>query len=95
MGSWCGAGILFMSHAVNQEHPEPMRVWPVNMPGGNVFFEFCPIRLKGWTMEPKTDYVLRYRMVIHDGPMPSQTAEGLWTQFVSPPRISPVARDTQ
>ncbi|MCA1747548.1 MAG: PmoA family protein, partial [Bacteroidales bacterium] len=30
------SGILFMSHPANREHPEPMRVWPTDMPNGGL-----------------------------------------------------------
>jgi uncharacterized protein YceK len=80
------SGILFLSHPGNQEHPEPMRVWPLDANGGrgDMFFEFCPIRLNAWTLEPQKQYVLRYRMIVYDGTLKPQTAEVLWNDFVQP-----------
>ena len=36
------SGILFLSHPLNREHPEPVRVWPEDANGnrGDLFFEF-------------------------------------------------------
>jgi hypothetical protein len=80
------AGVLFLSHVANREHPEPMRVWPENGgPNGVMFFEFCPIRHNAWTLKPNTDYVLRYRMLIYDGKINPDTAETLWKNFSQPP----------
>lgn len=80
------SGVLFLSHCGNRQHPEPMRVWPPDMNGrGDVFFEFCPIRLADWNLEPGQEYVLRYRMVVYDGTLKPQTAEVLWKNFVNPP----------
>jgi len=82
------SGILFLSHTQNQDHPEPMRVWPLNGNGGrgDMFFEFCPIRLNPWTLEPQKEYVLRYRMIVYDGTLKPETAEALWNEFVQPAR---------
>jgi hypothetical protein len=80
------AGVLFLSHAANREHPEPMRVWPESGgPNGVMFFEFCPIRHNAWTLKPNTEYVLRYRMLIYDGTITPETAEVLWKNFAQPP----------
>ena len=80
------AGVLFLSHLANREHPEPMRVWPDTTKGdGLFFFEFCPIRLNAWTLKPNNEYVLRYRMVVYDGNLKSDTAETLWKNFAQPP----------
>lgn len=83
------SGILFMSHPGNKEHPEPMRVWPVdgNEGRGDMFFEFCPIRHKEWRIEPDTDYQLKYRMVVFDGVLTAQEAEAYWRAFASIPQI--------
>jgi len=79
------SGILFMSHPVNREFPEPMRVWPENMNGhGDLFFEFCPIRDKSWELKPGNDYVLKYRMLVYDGKIDSQLAERIWIDFANP-----------
>jgi len=83
------SGVLFLSHTANREHPEPMRVWPEKSAG--VFFEFCPIRLKEWILEPNTEYVLRYRMVVYDGKLKPETMETLWQSYT---RASVITRKT-
>ncbi len=84
------SGVLFLSHSANREHPEPMRVWPTNVVGGrgDMFFEFCPIRHKSWTLESQKEYVLRYRMIVYDGKFNPATAETLWKNYTQPPVIT-------
>jgi len=84
------SGIVFLSHFANRDHPEPMRVWPLDAAGGKgyMFFEFCPIRIKSWTLYPDKRYELRYRMIVYDGKMSSETAEALWQNYVRRPAIN-------
>ena len=77
------SGILFMSHPDNREHPEPMRVWPEELSGGQLLFEFCPIRHREWIILPGRDYTLKYRMVIFDGEFTPEQAETYWKKFAS------------
>ncbi len=83
-------GTLFISNPANREHPEPMRVWPEDIikDNGDMFFEFCPIRIKGWQFEPEKEYSLRYRIIVYDGKITSQTAEELWKNYAYPPVIT-------
>jgi len=80
------AGIVFMSHPENREHPEPMRVWPMDANGGrgDLFVEFCPIRLKSWVLEPGIKYLLQYRLVVYDGVLKPETAEAMWKEYAQP-----------
>jgi hypothetical protein len=80
------SGIIFMSHPANRSHPEPMRVWPedANNGRGDVFFEFCPIRHKPWIFYPGQEYVLRYRLVVFEGTITSETADVLWNNYAYP-----------
>lgn len=82
------AGIVFMSHPYNREHPEPMRIWPENTNGGkeNMFFEFCPIRENDWIIEPGKDYTLRYRLYVYNGEVSDEQSENLWRDFAFPPK---------
>ena len=91
-GRWCNvfgkpakgpAGILFMSHPQNHDHPEPMRIWPE----GQVFFNFCPVQKADWTLEPGETYVLRYRLYVYNGAITVEKAEGLWQDFANSPKI--------
>lgn len=77
------AGIVFMSHPDNHEHPEPMRIWS----SGQVFFNFCPIQKADWTLEPGNDYVLKYRLFVYDGTITAKEAERLWQDFANRPKI--------
>jgi len=77
------SGILFMSHPANREHPEPLRVWPEEIAGGQLFFEFCPIRHREWVILPGRDYTLKYRMVVFDGALTPEQAETYWKEFAS------------
>jgi hypothetical protein len=77
------SGILFLSHPDNRSHPEPMRMWPPDSNGGkeNMFFEFCPIRHQEWVLEAGREYVLKYRIVVFDGAISTETAEQYWKEF--------------
>lgn len=81
------SGILFLSHPENREHPEPMRVWPADVNHGELFFEFCPIRLNKWIIEPAKEYTLRYRMVVFDGAISPDEADMYWNGFAYPPEV--------
>jgi hypothetical protein len=82
------SGIVFMSHPSNREYPEPMRVWPIDQNGrGDVYFEFCPIRLKDWVLYPGNVYRLRYRMLVYDGRADKSVSERIWTDFAIPPVV--------
>jgi len=78
------AGIVFMSHPDNREFPEPMRLWP----GGDIFFNFCPIQKKAWVLEPGNKYVFNYRMFVYNGRMTAEKAERCWQDFGNPPKIA-------
>lgn len=77
------SGILFLSHPMNREHPEPMRIWPAE--NDDVFFEFCPIRHREWEIMPGEEKVLRYRMLVFTGTISTEVAERLWQDFAYPP----------
>jgi Family of unknown function (DUF6807) len=83
------SGIVFLSHPSNREYPEPMRVWPIdaNEGRGDVYFEFCPIRYKDWTLEPGNVYRLKYRMLLYDGEIDNSIAERIWNDFAFPPVV--------
>ncbi|WP_186804787.1 PmoA family protein [Limihaloglobus sulfuriphilus] len=77
------SGILFMSHPDNREHPEPIYMWDSKANGGrgDMFFQFCPIHLNPWQLNPGAEYKLRYRMVIYDGKLNTERMEILWQTF--------------
>jgi hypothetical protein len=77
------SAILFMSHPDNHEHPEPIYMWDSKANGGrgDMYFQFCPIHLNPWQLDPQTEHKLRYRMVIYDGNLNTDTMENLWQNF--------------
>jgi hypothetical protein len=83
------SGIVFFSHPSNREHPEPMRVWPIdaNNGRGDVYFEFCPIRYHDWILNPGKVYTLKYRMLVYDGKVDPSVSERIWTDFAYPPVV--------
>jgi len=84
------AGIVFMSHPANFNHPEPLRIWPTGANEGkeNVFFNFNPAQDRDWTLRPGRTYTLRYRMLVYDGATEAATAEQRWRDFAHPPRVT-------
>lgn len=83
-GKW--AGITFMSHPQNFQHPEPMRIWPPDM--RHVFFNWTPSQATDWVMEPGKDYVFRYRQFVHEGKVNVDDVERLWCDFAEPPKVT-------
>lgn len=97
MARWCVAqgalgndfgGLEMMSHPVNYNHPEPLRVWPENMNGrGDVFLNFSPTKNKDWLLVPGKSYLLKYRFLIFDNKLSMQQAEEAWQSFAHPPKV--------
>jgi len=85
------SGILFMSHPQNREHPEPMRIWPVE--NDDVFFEFCPVRHNEWRVLPGEKKILTYRMLVYTGTITTEVAERLWQDFAYPPKTTIESQD--
>ena len=79
------AGIVFMDHPNNREHPEPLRIWNQRP---EIFFNFCPVQKAEWTIEPGRTYVLKYRLYVYDGSASPGEAERLWRDFAHPPEVS-------
>jgi hypothetical protein len=61
-----------------------MRLWP----GGDIFFNFCPIQAKAWTLEEGNKYVFKYRMFVYNGKMDADKAERAWQDFGNPPKVT-------
>jgi hypothetical protein len=79
------AGVLFMDHPQNHEHPQPMRIWNGRP---EIFFNFCPVQAADWKLVPGSNYVLRYRLFVFDGAITPESAEHLWNTFGRPPLAS-------
>ncbi len=83
------SGIAFFSHPANRKHPEPVRLWPPDVNDGNgaIFFNFCPIKIEPWKIEPQKEYALRYRIVVYDGKIDAAIIEALWQSYAHTPLI--------
>jgi len=84
----CGeqwVGVTHMSHPENFRHPESMRIWPGY--DNEVFFNWSPIQLEDWVLEPGKQHVFRYRMLIHEGEVNVEDAERVWQDFGDPPFV--------
>ena len=79
------AGILFMSHPANHEHPEPVRIWDKRF--NDTFFNFCPIKQNPWTLEPGKNYVRKYRIYMYDVTITAQQAQQIWEGFAHRPQV--------
>jgi len=88
------SGIVFFSYPKNREHPEPMRVWPIdaNDGRGDMFFEFCPVRNVQWVLDTGKAYRLKYRMLVYDGNIDAGTADRLWNDFAYPPEVKTITK---
>jgi hypothetical protein len=62
-----------------------MRIWPVS--NRDVFFQFCPIRLKAWKLLPGNQYLLNYRMLVYSGIITPEIAERYWQDYANPPEV--------
>jgi hypothetical protein len=82
------AGAVLLSYPANYNHPEPLRIWPVNAQDrGDVFANFCPTKTKDWLLEPGKRYVLKYRMIIFNGRFDKEKAEAAWQDFAKLPKV--------
>ena len=84
------AGAVMMSHPVNYNHPEPLRIWPENSNGnrGDMFANFSPTKDMDWLLEPGKNYLLRYRLIVFNGDFKKEQAEAGWKYFASPPTVT-------
>ncbi len=82
LGSTYG-GAVMMSNPQNYNHPEPLRIWPINdKDRGDVFANFSPTKTTDWLLEPGKTYTLKYRMVVFNGKFTSEKAETLWQDYI-------------
>lgn len=70
-------GAALLGHPENQNHPEPIRVWPE----GNLFMTFFPTKFADWKLEPGNTYTLKYRMIVFDGELTAEMAEKEWRLY--------------
>lgn len=82
------AGVLWMSHPTNYNHPEPLRIWPENQYNrGDMFANFDPTKDRDWLLEPGKNYVLKYRFLVFNGPLDKEKSETAWKQFANPTKV--------
>lgn len=91
-------GLLVLSDPQNFNSPQPLRVWPENDQGGQVFANFSPTKNKPWPLVPGQSYTQRYRIVAFDGELTAKQAEQYWKDYAIPAEVTvepvskPVAR---
>ncbi len=79
-GHWCGTTIL--DHPENFRFPQPVRLHP-KLP----YFVFAPLVLGPFKIEPRKEYISRYRYLIHDGKPDAALANALWNDYASPAKV--------
>ncbi len=70
------AGIALMTHPTNFRFPEPLRIHD-KMP----YMVYTPSFLGEWEITPAAPHNSRYRFVIHDGSLTSETLNRLWQDY--------------
>ena len=69
-------GLAILSHPSNFRAPQPVRVHPT-MP----MMCFAPVQLGAFDIRPGVPLVMRYRLVVFDGPADAARLESLWSEF--------------
>jgi hypothetical protein len=80
-------GIVIFSHPENYNHPEPLRIWPEDSNGGEMFVNVAPTKTMDWLLEPDTTYTLRYRLIVFNGHFTKEQAEIGWQQYTQVPEV--------
>jgi hypothetical protein len=70
------AGVALLTHPGNFRFPEPLRIHP-SMP----YMVYTPSHLGDWSIEPGVPRTSRYRWLVHDGRLPSDSIERVWHAF--------------
>ncbi|WP_161596891.1 DUF6807 domain-containing protein [Chitinophaga vietnamensis] len=81
------AGLLIMNAPDNYDSPEPLRVWPENMEGGELMLNYSPTKMKPWQLTYGNDYTLRYRVMVYNGDITPAEADAAWNDFAFPPQV--------
>lgn len=93
---WCMAqgqlgndegGMVLLSHPDNYSHPEPLRIWPEDSNGGEMFVNIAPTKFDDWVLNPHQTYTLQYRFIVFSGPFTKDEAERGWQQYVDSPSM--------
>lgn len=80
-------GAVMMSHPANYNHPEPLRIWPEDSNGGEMFAMFAPTKTTDWILMPGNTYVLKYRFNVFSGEFTKEEAENGWRYYRDPPKV--------
>jgi hypothetical protein len=82
------AGVVMMSHPVNYNHPEPLRIWPIDMyDRGDMYANFAPTKNKDWVIKPGQKHVLSYRFLVSSRKLKAEEAAQSWKFFANPPQV--------
>ena len=81
-------GAVMMSYPANYNHPEPLRIWPEDSNGGEMFGMFAPTKTKDWLLSPGKTYVLKYRFNVFSGHFTKEKAESGWQYYGAPPKVT-------
>lgn len=76
------ATIGILCHRDNHDFPQRMRVWPPTSNDGRIFFNYVPIQQTGWSIRPGQTSLMRYRLIVADGPPDTDQLNGRWEAFV-------------
>jgi hypothetical protein len=88
-GKWCWiggavgqetAGVTVLGHPGNFRFPQPMRIHPKEP-----FVSLAPQHLGDMEIKPGENYTSRYRLVITDGAVEADKAEGWWKEWAAVP----------
>lgn len=81
------AGMLIMNFPDNYDSPEPVRVWPENMEGGELMFNYSPTKMKSWQLTPGARYQLKYRVMVYSGDITAEEAEAAYNDYAYPVEV--------
>ncbi len=83
------SGILFMTHPLNHDFPEKLRIWPTGANEGkeNVFINFNPAQDNDWILEPGNAYSSNFRMIVYDGELTAEQMENYWQDYANPAKV--------
>ncbi len=81
-------GAVMMSYPSNYNHPEPLRIWPEDSNGGEMFAMFAPTKTKDWLLASGKTYVLKYRFTVFSGHFTKEKADSGWKYYSTPPKVT-------
>lgn len=79
-GSDAVAGVVLLAHPSNARFPEPMRIHPTEP-----FFCWSPQQAGDFSLPPRGVHVMRYRILVADGPPDPKEIEREWLEWSREP----------